>query len=316
MLHGHYWTLRRHLEALLRPAPLPPSAAWFASARDPVLGAVRLSGRLRHQPGSEAIIVVVHGLGGSSHSPYTHRAAGAAERAGVSCLRLNLRGADLLGEDLFHAGLASDLDVALQSPELRAYERVHLFGYSLGGHICLRYAAHATDPRLVSVAALCSPIDLAATAAAFDDARLSVYRGHILKGLKQMYVAARARGRTRTRASLEHVLAIRKIRHWDEAVVAPRHGFANATDYYREMSAGPVLSRIQTPTLLVHAKRDPIVPIETVRPWTAATRPPLLVVESDTGGHVGFQAEFSLGQRGRSGVEEQVTSWLLSASTT
>ena len=63
-------------------------------------------------------LLIVHGLGGSAKSPYTAKAAHAAAAAGLSSLRLNLRGADLLGEDYYHAGMTADLAAAIASPEL------------------------------------------------------------------------------------------------------------------------------------------------------------------------------------------------------
>ena len=112
MLHGHYWTIRSHLASRFRPAAMPPSQAWFCDVRDPIVGTVRLTGRFRDEAGSSGLLLVVHGLGGSAQSAYTYRAAEAARSAGLSCLRLNLRGADLRGEDLFHAALTADIKAA------------------------------------------------------------------------------------------------------------------------------------------------------------------------------------------------------------
>lgn len=62
------------------------------------------------------------------------RAARVAEAAGLDSLRLNLRGADRMGEDGYHAGLTADLAAALASPELADYRSVGVLGFSLGGH--------------------------------------------------------------------------------------------------------------------------------------------------------------------------------------
>ena len=93
-------------------------------------------------------------------SRYARVGAGEALAAGMSCLRLNLRGADLEGEDFYHAGLTADLHAALADPALERYERVHLLGYSLGGHVVLRWATESGDARVRSVAAICPPLDL------------------------------------------------------------------------------------------------------------------------------------------------------------
>ncbi len=315
MLHGHYWTLRGHLASRLRPTKMAPSQAWFCQVDDPDVGRIRLTGRLQEQPAARALLVVVHGLGGSSQSPYTYRAAAAAEQAGLSCLRLNLRGADMRGEDLFHAGLTSDLRAALAAPELARYERIHILGYSLGGSVSLCYAASEPDSRLRSVAAVCSPLDLDAGAAAFDSARFSVYRRHVLSGLKQMYSALWAKNPERAPAPLSEVRKIDRIRDWDEAVVAPRHHFDSAAHYYRRASAGPALGKIQIPTLVLHTRRDPMVPLDTVVQYSRSACAPVCVVEEEAGGHVGFSADFSLQGSAPRGLEPQVLAWLMESAS-
>ena len=117
-------------------------------------------------------------------------ALAAAERAGMSCILLNVRGADRSGEDISHAGLTEDLQAVFQSPLLAAYRRIYLLGYSLGGHLALRYATEAPDPRLRGVVAVSSPLDLDAAAQAFDRSRWSVYRHHVLAILALCLLAA------------------------------------------------------------------------------------------------------------------------------
>ncbi len=272
-----------------------------------------MSGRLTlaspHQ-----LVVVVHGLGGSSQSVYAQHAARVVASAGMSCLRLNLRGADGRGEDLYHAGLSSDLAAVLQSPALLNFEQIYLLGYSLGGHVTLRYAAMRPDPRVKAVAAICSPLHLERASTAFDAARFSVYRSHVLGGLKRMYASFWHRRQPRDLPHPSHVERIAKIREWDERVVAPRHGYESAKAYYDDNSAALVLGQIGVRTLLLHSLRDPMVPITTIRPFTRAlTRTeksnPVDVREVSSGGHVGFPSNFSLNLPAPEGLEAQVLSW-------
>ena len=58
------------------------------------------------------------------------------------------------------AGLTADLEAAIRSPALEGYEHILLLGYSLGGHIALRYACSRPNERVRAVAAICSPLDL------------------------------------------------------------------------------------------------------------------------------------------------------------
>jgi predicted alpha/beta-fold hydrolase len=270
---------------------------------------VRLSGSLRREQDSRELLVVVHGLGGSSESVYARSAAAAAERAKISCLRINLRGADLRGEDLYHAGLSSDLDAALQSPALANFEAISVLGYSLGGHVALRYAATTRCSRVRSVAVVCPPLDLKLSAQAFDRPAFSVYRKHVLSSLHAMYRAFARRHPDFARVDPHIVDRIDRIQVWDETIVVPRHGFDSADHYYEQMSAARVLADVAVPTLVVHAATDPMVPIETVRQALRHAGPNLRSYESKQGGHVGFPANFSLGQDAPPGLEAQLLAW-------
>lgn len=260
-LAGHYWTVAPRFAAL---PPEPTSVPWALDVDDPRAGTVRLSGRWSEAPGAREALLLLHGLAGCADSRYARLGAAAALERGMSCLRFNMRGSELAGEDYYHAGLSDDLVRALDSPELAPYERVHVLGYSLGGHLALRLAAVHRLPRLGAVAAICAPLDLEASQQAFDRAGAAVYRLFVLRGLKAIYAAVAAR--REVPLPVAEVRRIRTIFDWDERVVAPRWGFAGALDYYRRASVAPHLADLAVPALLVAAEDDPMVPAETLRP--------------------------------------------------
>jgi predicted alpha/beta-fold hydrolase len=175
--------------------------------------------------------VLVHGLGGSSGSSYLTGPARHCRQLGISSLRIDLRGADPLGEDLYHAGLSGDLHHVLMDPRLDQYERRYLWGFSLGGHVCLRYAADQPRGAAHAVAAITTPLDLDAGATLFDHHMNPLYRRYVLNGLLAMYRAFVAR-RGPWPLSLQAARRLRRIRDFDDAIVAPRFGFADASDYY------------------------------------------------------------------------------------
>jgi hypothetical protein len=311
-LSGHFWTIAPVLRHRARPAAVPVAAPWSIDLTDPDVGTVRLRGLFRDVPESDAAVVIVHGLGGTTATHYCSSAARAADALGVSCLRLALRGADREGEDFYHAGLTADVHAALASPELARFSRLYVLGYSLGGHVTLRYAtggAGAREPRVRAVAAVCAPLDLELAARHIDSPGASLYRHHVLTGLKEMYAAVAHRRTVPT--PLSRVRAVRFIREWDELTVVPRFGFGSAESYYSRMSAGPELHRLAVPALLLQYRDDPMVP-----PWTYSVHlremPPFLEARSlPRGGHVGYPALTHLGEQGPAGVESQVLTWLL-----
>ena len=306
-LKGHFWTLGPFLRHNMLPPRVPEWAAWETSLEDGVVGTLQLSGRLS-QSASDTVVVIIHGLGGSATSYYGRKAAVAASHAGVDSLRLNLRGADRGGADFYHAGLTEDLDAALQSRALEGYENILLLGYSLGGNMMLRYLAGEPDRRVRAAATVCSPIDLKAGARAIDRPRGVFYRRHVLSALKDIYrnVAAQRE----VPVPIREAARIDTIELWDERIIAPRYGFAGAEDYWAQTSACNVLERIETPTLFVAAEGDPMVLIDSVRPWLQNATTLRRVVTSH-GGHVGFPRKVDLGLGNEGTVEDQIIQWML-----
>lgn len=302
-LLGHRRTLTTFFERSRDRSELPPTEPFETSFETPDVGEVRLTGRL-HRGSLRRLVLFVHGLGGNSDSGYMRAGLRAAARIGASALLLNLRGADRRGHDFYHAGLVEDLEAALAA--LPEYERVEIFGYSLGGHVTFAYAASRPDPRVRRVAAVGTPLDLSISARAFDASDFSVYRKHVLDSLHQIYTAAFQR--RPTGLVPEHARRIRKIVEWDERIVAPRFGFSGADDYYRSVSVASKLTSLSVPALYVGAPADPMIPIESV--IGAADSPHLEVHWARDAGHLGFRSDFDLGMDAPRGLEEQVLAWL------
>jgi len=314
-LLGHYWTIAPRLRHSLRPGMAPEARAWETSLEDPVTGRVPVTGWLREPGGDsgsisgrEEIVVLVHGLGGCTESHYMLRGAQAAETAGLSCLRLNLRGCDRQSHDFFHAGLTADVHAALASEEVRRYRRIYVIGYSLGGHVALRLATEDVDPRVAGVAALCAPLDLSLSQQAIDAPARWPYRRYLMSSLIDIFAAVAARRPQKLTAA--QAARIRTIREWDDLVVAPRHGFADADDYYARASVAPRLGDLRVPALLVNSEGDPMVPAKPVRS-VLRPAPRLEVRWVAGGGHVSFPQGLDIGvQDDGVGVDAQVLGWL------
>lgn len=305
-LEGHFWTLWPTLRTHLAPLSAPPSLRWRAAVETET-GRVHLSGLWREEPCTVAV-VVVHGLGGSFDRPYCVRAARAVQEHGWSCLRLALRGADRNGEDFYHAGLIEDLHAAIQSPALRAYERIVVLGYSLGGHVALRYACAGPDPRVRAVAAVCAPLDLDRAARHLDEHTWPVYRRHLLRGLLEMYREIAA---VRTVPTPPRVLeAVETIREWDRLTVCPRFGFESPEHYYATQSVAPRLRHLHVPALLVVSRQDPMLALEDIEASLGEANPLLEVRRVGAGGHVGFPTGIDLGEDAPRGLERQVLRWM------
>lgn len=305
---GHLWTVSRVVARRQPPEP-PDTRPWSLSLDDPRMGTVRLTGRLTEPPGARALVVAIHGIAGCAASSYVVAAARAARQAGLACLRINLRGCDREGEDYYHAALGADLGAALASPEVAGYWEIHLLGYSLGGHVALTYATGKPDPRLAAVAAVCTPLDLDRASRHLDRRSSWPYRRYVLGRMKEIYAAVAAR--RPVPMPMPQAARISTMRAWDEAVVAPRWGYAGAEDYYHRASVAPRLGRLPVPALLVMAEGDPMVPPKVVRP-VLAEAPAVEGRWVPRGGHVAFPEDLTLGMEAPPGLASQALAWLTS----
>ena len=235
---------------------------------------------------------MIPGLGGNARSIYVRKAVRDLHRLGWSSLVMPQRGGDLCGEDIYHAGLTADLHAAAGSPAAKRHDHVCFLGFSMGGHVALRFAAESPPAHVRGVAAVCAPIDLFAASRYIDLDRCRIYRWHVLRALKTIYRAVDRRGHAP--APLRELLAVRRIRDWDTRAVVPRFGFRDANDYYARASAAAVLHTLAVRSLLLLSTRDPMVAADDVRRALPERTPQLEVQWHDCGGHVHFPKSFGL----------------------
>jgi hypothetical protein len=247
------------------------------------------------------VVVVIHGIGGSTESRYVVRAAVALHRAGHHVVRLDLRGAGTSIPDapsLYHAGLSADLGVVVRhlAKDPRA-DGVVLVGFSGGGSMALKLAGELGEsaeqtPELRGIVSISAPLDYTRVGAWMDTLARLPYRFHVLRGLANgaREFARQHPGRVHYRPN--DVKRMSTFRHYDSNVIVPMHGFTDVDDYYAAASPGQWLGRIRTPTLLLHADDDPMVPGDTVRPWLAGASSSVEVAVTPHGGHLGWVSGF------------------------
>lgn len=268
-LRGHVRTIGQLLADLHRPPQAPPSESWLGALQDPVAGAVAVTGRLTRVGRATTLVILVHGLGGSADSPYLVRAARAALELGIDTLRLNLRGVDPGAHDFYHGGLTAELHAAVGDRALAGYERIAVLGYSMGGHVALRFAVEVEEPRVAAVAAVCSPLQLGAVSREFDRPSRALYRFWVLRHLRRCFLDLEQAG-VRLPSPYSAIRRARTFRHWDSLTVVPRFGFVDADDYYARASATAVLDRLRVPCLLVASRIDPVITPRAIEPHLPA----------------------------------------------
>ncbi|MFT4243803.1 MAG: alpha/beta fold hydrolase [Acidovorax sp.] len=242
------------------------------------------------------LLVVFHGLEGSSRSHYCEAFAGLARERGWACAIPHFRGCS--GEinrapRAYHSGDHAEIGWMLQ--RLRAAHGPHAgplmaVGVSLGGNALLRWAAEVGEDAARSadaVAAVCAPIDLAAGGRAIGRGfnRL-VYTRMFMHTLvpKALDKLAQHPGLFDRQA----LLAARDLYDFDNAFTAPVHGFRNTEDYWQRASAKPLLHRIRVPALVVNARNDPFVPAASLPGQHDVGGGFVTLWQPRHGGHVGF----------------------------
>ena len=307
---GHWWTLRPVLFHTLgqRPPEPPPEDPWSGTVDDPALGPLTLTGYLQVPEEARSLVVLAHGIGGCAESLYMIRCAHAARHLGIASLRLNLRGSGDGGVDLHHAGLSDDFDQVLESPALADFERVAVLGFSLGGHLALRYGTHAQDTRLRAVAGVGAPTSPRYTVQDFDRPGNWIYRRYILRSLKQ--IIANLGDVHSAFANSERLRRVHLLRDFDHLTIVPRYGFRDVEDYYEQAAVSNRWQHLEVPALLVADNHDPIVTARSIRHGLDGAPPALDARFLSLGGHIAFPDAFHLGEDVPSGMESQVLGWL------
>jgi uncharacterized protein len=237
-------------------------------------------------------LVMFHGLEGSSRSQYAQGFAREAAAAGLHFAVPHFRGCS--GElnrapRAYHSGDFEEIGWILGRLRTRSHTPLLAAGVSLGGNALLRWAEEAgasAASTAHAVAAVCSPIDLAAGGHAIGRgfSRLT-YTRMFLRSMKP-----RALAKLEQHPGLfsrERLLDARDLYAFDDVFTAPLHGFADTEDYWARASAKPHLHTIRIPALVVNARNDPFVPAASL-PAARDVGSHVTLWQPGHGGHVGF----------------------------
>ncbi len=268
------------------------------------------------------LVLMLHGLGGSSNRRGLRRMALKLINAGFAVLRLNLRGAIPgrgFASGTYSAKCNSDLEPAirkakeiamfLESEKLGSGKPVPLFGVgiSLGGTILLNSCLELIGLRSKEVSLLdgliciSSPLDLIDCSAEIEKPRNWFYQRWLLQRLIRQTLADPFGIKDSERDALlmkQNLLfsKVSSIRAFDSLITAPRWGFNDVDDYYA--NASPFKSLLENSfkmphTLFIQSVDDPWVPFkatrklfEKVNSLGGDTR--LEVCLTSHGGHNGF----------------------------
>jgi len=234
-------------------------------------------------------IAIVHGLGGDAEGSAIRYLTEALLGAGYSVARVNLRGAPMvyhLARSISHAGKSDDLQDLLTGLETAlGTQRWGLIGISLGGNLTAKALGDGglSGFDISAAMTICAPVDMQAASDRILEPRNWVYEKYLLRDLKNAVLRTQMEAPWKARAR-----EAQTVYQFDDLVTGPFHGFESAAHYYASVSAGPVLCRLKTPTLLLTAEDDPWIPAQSYAPYACAPEAAAQMLITPRGGHVGF----------------------------
>ncbi len=247
------------------------------------------------------LVLVLHGLTGSSNSLYALGLQQALAAQGWASAALNWRGCsgepNLLPRG-YHSGASEDLAETVR--HLRAQRPMaplYAVGYSLGGNVLLKYLGESgADSQLQGAVAVSVPFRLDQCADRIGLGFSRIYQAHFMREMIA-YVKDKQRlfshqGQADRLSILEKLGPLDGMRtfwEFDGRITAPLHGYADAQDYYKRASSRYFLGRIETPTLIIQAADDPFVFSHSVPDASELSTSTELELHAH-GGHVGFVA--------------------------
>ena len=249
--------------------------------------------------GNQALIILVHGLTGSSQSSYIKGLQKALHKQGLRSVVLNFRGCSGTSNNRarsYHSGETEDLHFLYQTLRQREPDTpIGAVGFSLGGNVLLKWLGEQScQLKLFAAVAVSVPFLLGICATKLDTGFSRLYRSNLLNALKSYM-----------RIKLQHLISIGEYQEaskikslgdlsnissfwkYDDQVVAKLHGFADVNDYYQRSSCKQYLKSISIPTLLIQATDDPFMTPE-VLPLENEVSKHVRLEFATYGGHVGF----------------------------
>ena len=245
------------------------------------------------------MVVLFHGLEGSSDSHYARALMAAVQARGWSGAIPHFRGCS--GElnqapRFYHSGDSHEINLILrrlktqqnqqnQQNQQHAEPAFFAAGVSLGGNALLRWLGESQhQAEIVNAAcAISAPLDLAQGGASLSSGFNMLYTRMFLKTLKPKCL--QKLDQFPGLFDRNRLLEAKNLYDFDNVVTAPLHGYLDTDDYWYRASARHVLQDITLPTLVLNAKNDPFLPGQYL-PQTAASCVTLEYPQH--GGHVGF----------------------------
>ncbi len=244
--------------------------------------------------GSNKLIIIVHGLEGSSFSKYVLSNTLTFKSNHYDVCAVNLRGCG--GEpnmlySSYHSGKTEDLDIIINNIE-NNYEEIFLIGYSLGGNLVTKYGgekAGSINSKIKKIIAVSTPVDLMDSAYELSKYKNYFYNQLFLKSLKNK-LRLKLEKFPECGISIRDISKISSLKQFDDIYTSVAHGFDDAIDYWIKNSSKQFIPYIKIPILMLNALDDPFLGKKC---YPESEKNKYFTLETPKfGGHVGFNIAF------------------------
>ncbi|MSR77710.1 MAG: alpha/beta fold hydrolase [Candidatus Omnitrophica bacterium] len=242
----------------------------------------------------QPLVLVVHGLEGSSRASYIQSFLGELQKTGRPICAMNFRGCSGEMNRLpitYHSGKTEDLDFVVNYlHQALGQKKIDLVGFSIGGNLILKWLGdqgHAARNKIRKSLAVSVPYDLVKSVLVMDRGfNRQVYTRKLLWSLKDKAVI---KAKTFPDLfNLKRVMRTKTFYEFDSLITAPLNGFKDAMDYWTRSSCLYSLKDICIETGLLHSEDDPFYPGH-LFPFDAVKQSDYLVpLWTRKGGHLGF----------------------------
>lgn len=273
--------------------------------------------------GQKGIVILMHGLTGSSGSHYILGLQQVLVQQGYTTAALNFRacsGEPNLKAGSYHAGFTNDIDQLYQAIcTKQPNAAIYTVGFSLGGNIMLKWLSEKAGALNINGSvAISVPFKLANCADRVDKGLSRIYRYHLIGEMKKK-LAIKLRffdgnnlsDEAEKIRALGDISGVKSFWEFDNDVVAKLHGFDDVHDYYNRSSSIGFIKGIKTHTLLIQAIDDPFL-TASVLPSEAELSKTTELLLTNKGGHVGFLQNTNSGEVGY-WLEKRIVNFLESS---
>ena len=239
---------------------------------------------------STSLVIITHGLLGSSNRQYVKATAKLFNQNGWDALAWNHRGMsgepNRLEKMTIHGSIDELSEIVDFVLKLGKYKNIALVGWSKGGNISLKYAGEMGEnipKEIKSIAAVSVPTDVYGSVQVMG--KTSFYANRFKK---KLYNFLATKKHLIDPHKFEKFSKYTTLEDFSENYVARLNGFKNSKEYYVKCSSIDYLKNITVPTLILNALNDPILSL-TCSPFQLAKKSDIIHLETPMhGGHCAF----------------------------